>query len=471
MRRMNEVLTGPRDESGMSLVEVIVAMFVFAIVSSGVIYGMLSVITLSRDSRAREIATNLAAQEIDTALDAPDLFDLLDKDRTESLANGTFYVQRRTQWVTDPTKDIVCGAGGGSLRYKRVNVTVSWENMRGSTKPVRADTIVHPAAKINDPTKGTILVSVLGPGGAGVGGVAVGAVPSTPKNGAVPLTDTPASTDAQGCSYVLKAVPGNYDVTVSRSGYVDAAQSATSTKTVTVTAGSATAVSFQYAAEGTFNLTYAGDYVGPAETVRVPAVPTTTFVSTYGAYVTDPASSSGRTRTMKLHPFAGGYEIFAGSCKAADPLSWPAGTDATGKAIVGQRPEGSAAVPGGNVNVNVPMGVVKLALGPQAGGTKRYLRAVSAVSPVPASGDPGCASTVEYSFGSAGGFEIPSNGNVTVALPYGSWRLFHGTTAGSSTWTTAVPAAAMSGPTNPVPGRTLIDSSGIVTFDPRVVAP
>ncbi|MCC2317424.1 prepilin-type N-terminal cleavage/methylation domain-containing protein [Cellulomonas chengniuliangii] len=467
MGLVRERLTRPDSDSGMSLVEVIVAMFIFAIISSGIIYTMSSVLVLTRDSRARQVAANLAAEEIDLVRDSADLFALLDADRVETLNGDKFTVHRATQWVTDPAQEIVCGAGGGALRYKRVNVTVTWENMRTGTDPVRSDTVVQPDEKINDPAKGTILVSVLGATGTGSSGVTVTATPGSPANGATALTTAPANTDAQGCTYILKVNPGNYDVKVSRSGYVDSDQQPSSVQTVGVAAGESAAVSFQYDKQGTFDVAYAAGYTpAPGETLRVPAVPTTSFVSTYGVFTATPASSAGRTRSMQLHPFASGYDVFAGTCAAADPAAWPEGTDDLGQPITGERIAGVSATPGGNVAVDVPMGVVKLAVGSQGAGT-RYLRAVSANAP--ATGDPGCDSTVEYSFGSASGYGVPANGNLTVALPYGSWKLFFGTGGTPSNWNTAVGA----GQITPVgmPARTTVDASGVVTFDPRVVAP
>jgi len=467
VRLVRERLARPDDERGMSLVEVIVAMFIFAIISSGIIYAMSSVLVLTRDSRARQVAANLAAEEIDLVRDSADLFALLDADRVETLNGDKFTVHRATQWVTDPAQEIVCGAGGSSaLRYKRVNVTVTWENMRTGTDPVRSDTLVQPNDKINDPAKGTLLVSVLGATGTGSSGVTVTATPGSPANGATPLTTAPANTDAQGCTYILKVNPGNYDVKVSRPGYVDSAQKTTSVQSIGVAAGESAAVSFQYDKQGTFDVTYAAGYTpAPAETLRVPAVPTTSFVSTYGVFTATPASSAGRTRSIQLHPFASGYDVFAGTCAAADPAAWPEGTDDLGQVITAERIAGVSATPGGNVAVEVPMGVVKLELGPQ--GATRYLRAVSAHAP--ATGDPGCDSSVEYSFGAASGYSIPANGSLTVALPYGSWRLFSGTGGTPSNWNTVVAAGQIT-PVG-VPARTTVDASGVVTFDPRVVAP
>ncbi len=103
--------------------------------------------------------------------------------------------------------------------------------MRDDDATVRTYTVIDPKNRINDPTKGTILVSVLGGSGAGSAGVTVTATPASPANGATALAKAPLPTDAQGCTYILKVTPGNYNVTVSRAGYVDVAQNATSTIT------------------------------------------------------------------------------------------------------------------------------------------------------------------------------------------------------------------------------------------------
>ncbi len=50
-------------------------MMIFALLSTGLLYTMLSVLSVGRDSRARQVAANLAAEEIDLARDASSLFD------------------------------------------------------------------------------------------------------------------------------------------------------------------------------------------------------------------------------------------------------------------------------------------------------------------------------------------------------------------------------------------------------------
>ena len=319
MNRMREALRRADRESGMSLIEVIAAMLIFAIISVGVVYGMLGVISQTRDTRSRAVAANLASQEIDLVRDAADLFALVDKVTSYNLNGDTFTVARTTQWVSDPGLDFVCGAGGGTLKYKRVNVRVTWHQMGAGVSPVQSDTVVNPAQKINDPTKGTILVSTLGANGTGSGGITVSAVPATPPDGATALTTTPALTDSQGCTYILKVTPGNYNVTVTKSGYIDQDQTATTaTRTVGVAAGSSASVSFAFDKAATFNATYGSGYAPVAgEVVRVPADITTSFGSTHspsGAFLRTPAVSSGLTKPFALFPFDSGYEEQYGAC-------------------------------------------------------------------------------------------------------------------------------------------------------------
>lgn len=458
------------EESGMSLIEVIVALFIFAIISTGVIYGMISVMAMTHDSRARQVATNLAASEIDLSRDKQDLFGLLTFDRTFDVNGNEFTVHRVTQWVSDPGLSMNCGTGGGALRYKRVDVTVTWPNMRAGTEPVRSNTVINPRAAINDPTKGTILVSVLGAAGTGQLGVAVTAVPGSPPNGATPLVAAPVPTDAQGCTYVLKVTPGNYNVKVTKANFIDNEQVLTTmTRTVGVGAGAAASVGFEFDEKVTVNLTYGAEYTPASnETVLIPAAFPTSFGSTHaadGTFNITPAAAATRTRTVALYPFSSGYEVFAGDCLAADPAAWPIAKEGV-QNFSGVRAPGIATLPGSVVSAAVPVGVVKLALGTGASGAS--IRAIPVVGA--ASGDPGCpggGSSVPYSFGSGSGYTVPASGNVTLLLPYGSWSLYWGSASNPAT---AVLDAQMSFPAVPVPARST-KLAGVVSFDPRVVVP
>lgn len=444
-----------RSEDGLSLIEVLVAMMIFAFISTGVIYTMISVASVGRDSRARQVATNLASGEIDLARDTKDIFAVVDADRAPQVFNGdSFHVHVDAQWVSDPNLDFTCGGAGagagGALRYKRVNVTVTWDNMRSSTEPVRADTVIGPDEQINDPAKGTILVSVLNGAGTGNPNVAVSVSPT------VPSVINP--TDSQGCTYIMRVAPGTYTVSVSKTGYVDSNHNATASQSVSVTAGKTASVNFQYDSAATYRAVMSPAWVPPAGvTLRFPTNLKTTFWNTYGRYPRTPTSGAGSmTPQFKLHPYSTGYQAYAGECDAADPGLWP-DVNAAGQDWAGVRADAAAATPGGTVDVGVPVGVVTIA----GGGTGTYLKAVS--QNVGIAGLAECPSTVVYEYGS-----VLGAGPTTIALPYGKWFLYRGGTAaftpgtpiGSGSLTLVQPAA---------PTMANVAASGLVTLDPRQV--
>jgi Tfp pilus assembly protein PilV len=442
-----------RSDAGITLAEVLVAMLIFALISTGFIATSISVISVTRDSRAREVAANLAAEEIDLARDAEDLFDLVDATRSVSLNGDTFSVRRTTSWVTNPDQDFSCGgaggigaAAGGTLRYKRVNVEVTWDNMREGARAVRSDTVINPAAKINDPTLGTIIVSVLNGAGTGSEGIPVSTSPSA---GSVIKP-----TDEQGCTYVLKVSPKSYAVSISKTGYVDAKQQSTSSQTVSVVAGQSTTVGFQYDRAAAYTARLAS--TAPAgTTVRVPTNLKTTFANTYGLFNRTADSGSGTTQRFDLHPFSQGYQAYAGTCDSADPMLWPDQAVAGGT-LHGERLPAVAAPPGGATTIDVPMGLVAITGG--SGGS--YLKAVSQ-NPTAAE-LPRCATAETLTFGN-----VLGGGTTVIALPYGTWKLYRGTTAG--TQNTAAAAGSLSFPAPAVPERSSVAADGTVTLDPRVV--
>ncbi|MFS0704169.1 prepilin-type N-terminal cleavage/methylation domain-containing protein [Cellulomonas sp. 179-A 9B4 NHS] len=451
-----------RDDAGLTLAEILVAMLIFAMVSTGLAYSMIGTLNLTRESRVRVVAANLAAEEIDLARDTDDLFDLLNETRSVTINNDVFRVERRTQWVSDPAADFSCGssAGGGTLRYKRVNVTVTWGGMRAGAQPVRSDTVLNPDDHINDPTKGTILVSVLRADGTGNPNVTITATPST---GSVV-----SPTDAQGCTYILRVDPGTYTIKAQRTGHVSDAQLSAPAQTVSVTPGTTASVGFQMDQAATFNSVLAPG--APAGT-RVPssgAMPVS-VVSTYGNATPTPVAGGGTlTPRFSLHPFTSGYQPFAGSCLGSDPRNWPDVVEGatTFRAAL---PDAVAAEPGGTVTMNVPMGLVQVT----GGGSGTYLRAESMTPIETEPPTPGCETTVSYAFGNV----LPSSGgsSVVIALPYGTWRLLQGSSTSQSNvvqHNRITPVVLAPGT---VPQRltvTNVSGTGVVTVDPRMaVAP
>nr|WP_281381857.1 prepilin-type N-terminal cleavage/methylation domain-containing protein [Conyzicola lurida] len=463
-------------EDGMTLIEVIVAMFIFSVISIGFIYGMIMVLSVSRDARATQVASNLASQEIDLARAAEDLFAYgvgQSAVRPDQTINGdTFHTKITAAWVSDPGLALQCGntasGAGAPLRYKRVDVMVTWDGMRSLSSAVHSYTIINPKERINDPALGTILVSVTTDLGIGVSGVTVTATPATPANGAVALTTTPSATDAQGCSYVLKVVPGNYIVSVSKTNYLSSGgtsedqKSTPSVNPVVVTAGKSTSQNFIYDSQFNFGLTYASN--SNAAGIRIPTNMDTSFLHVRGLSVST-ATSNALTRTVSRFPFASGtYNIMAGTyvaptagdgataaaagCVAVNPTAWPQVVEGA----VTYGPPASTVpgtTPGGSANVGVPMGVFTL-----VGAKNKYVKAVSQ------NASPACANTMTYVFGLLP--NTSAGDAASIALPFGSWKLYTGSTAG--TQTDAVAGNKMV----PLTRGTSNAATNVILLDPRV---
>ncbi|CAO1653524.1 prepilin-type N-terminal cleavage/methylation domain-containing protein [Salinibacterium sp. NYA9b] len=448
-------------DAGMSLLEVVVAMMIFAIVSLGVLQALSTVLAITRDNRARVVAANLAAQEVDLARDAGDVFTLSNDTYTKTLNGDVFTVTRSTAWVPSSNVDATCGSGGGTLQYKRVNVEVSWPNMRAGTEAVQFDTLLAPNDRINDPDLGTILVSVIGGSGEGSSGVSVSASPASPSEGAQSLTTSPAPTDDEGCTFILKVAPGNYDVSVSRSGYIsDDGQSSSPSQLTQVVAGTASSVSFNYDEEATFDVDYIAA-TAPAD-VEISRDMDTSFVSTYGVH-SESSSSSSLSRSVDLFPWRSGYVGLAGTyiakpedpdstadyCASPNPALWPEEVVA-GVTYRSPAPAPVAANPGDSVDMVVPMGLVDVR---SIAGSR--IRATS-TAPVVGSSDPGCTESVRLNF------DRLNSSTQYVALPYGTWEIERRV---SGSWVSLGLGDILS----PIVGATDTVAS-VVTVDPRVAS-
>lgn len=435
------------DDAGMGLPEVMIAMVLFALISLGMLYTMTAVKTSTRDTRARQVAANLAASEIDAAREIEDLFGLLDDVKRVDVGSDSYTVTRTTAWVSDPEESFTCGNSGtgGQLRYKSVHVDVTWDNMRNSAAPVSSHTVLNPNERINDPSKGTILVSVIDDSGFGSAGVSVTA---RRVGGGGTVTGT---TDSQGCAYLLKVDPGTYQVSVSKSGFVDINQDANPVIEVGVTAGGSGSAGFQYAEAATYRPRYFAEDI-PSALVSVNSE--TTFRSTYSTSTLPGTSNPGN---FSLHPLNSGYEVFYGNCPAADPSAWTETEDpATGEVLVGVPVIAEAVDPGAVTEVDVPVGAVEVNIP-----NNRHLKAVSVGT---GRADPGwqagpdevpyCASGTELRFGNSGGTTR------TIYLPFGSWELRSGNSARAS-------GSVISG-SNITPLTAGNMSGNQVTLDPRV---
>jgi prepilin-type N-terminal cleavage/methylation domain-containing protein len=467
MIRLREALRSSRSDEGFSLVEVIVAMVVFGIVSTGVLTSANIVVRMTADNRSRQIATNLAEQQLDEDRGTLDPFNIhnipaspTDAPLTRTVSGRVYTTTQVTSLVSVDGSDITCGSSK-TVSYRRITVKVDWTGRLPTTDPVQSDTVLAPNGRINDSSTGSIAVLVSGVTGTGESGVSVSVTPVSST--ATALLSQPAATDIDGCTYAFGVTPGTYRVSISKTSSVDQLQNATPTTNqanepadLVVTAGATSPLTFSYDQTATYPLTYA-----PGANAALPDAMATTFLSTGPPYSSDAGSAPLPKAT--LYPYPSGYGVIAGRqadpntkslCAAEDPAAWGSATgvkSAVRGAAPGVQPGSTAS------SVAVPMGIFTVTA-PLLGNT--YVTAVGQSSTV--NGQPGCQSTETFRFSS---YVLPGQ-TKTFALPYGTYQLNAGGTLGLTNSPIGSPAvkiasSAYNGPLSS------ITSGGLLTLDPR----
>ena len=235
-------------EDGFSMVELVIGIFIFGIVITGVLVSMTSSLNLTRQNRNRSIAANLASQEMDTVRSTEFVELPLGEVLTTQTIDGVPYiVKRETAWVTAGATSGACQTTSGTdPAYLSVDVSVTWNNMAGVKAPT-ANTVVTPPVGTYGANTGNVAVSIKNAAGLPVENMAVSLVQSGHTQ----------STTSDGCAFFGFENVGTYTVSVSGSGYVSDQGVATPTQSATVQAGGTTSIQFQYDRAATLNLTLA----------------------------------------------------------------------------------------------------------------------------------------------------------------------------------------------------------------------
>ena len=161
------MLRRPVRQDGYSLIELLVAVTVFALVFAAVSIGIGRALEVNRGNRNRSAAAYLAARQLEEA--RAKTFATVALGRTtcvDSAPTSTcnvpspYTVVQDVAWAspgsTTTSCDVPSGAGAG-LAYKRVTVTVTWPDM-GGVALVTSQTLLAPPSGTFDPTDGHILV-------------------------------------------------------------------------------------------------------------------------------------------------------------------------------------------------------------------------------------------------------------------------------------------------------------------------
>lgn len=198
-------------DSGLSLIEVIVAMTVFSLIAGATSIALLQVYGGVRDNERRVQAANIAQSQIEAAR-AQSAVDLPEGENrtTRTVGGKTYQVHTKTGYVAAPPSGQSCHDQAGTLAYKAVQVTVTWENM-GSVAPVTADTAIalKPGEVTNSLKRGGFVLLVQDTQGQGI-------PQATVKASAQGTVVRVTLTDSSGCALVtdLPATPTGTEYTV-----------------------------------------------------------------------------------------------------------------------------------------------------------------------------------------------------------------------------------------------------------------
>lgn len=418
MRALRRSACGGTRDAGMTLVELLFAMVIIAIVAAGSFAGLAAAMRTTNGDRNHVAAANLAARELEisrnefqssaTALTTFAAGTLVTNPHPLPgqtvgnplvVDNVAYTVVRTVEWLPAGAGKSPCDGGSlATFPSLAVQVDISWPQMYGSPHVIN-NTLLTPSKTIlNGGTLAFAAVKV-------VNYLAVAS-----EGQVVTLTGPggtfPAVTADDGCAVFSTTVPGAYTASLNTSGYVDGYLVANPNKPVTMTVG-------QLYRPAPFNYDKAVTLKVTATTQGGYNLPTTLpYVTLANVGLTTPSAtvqypSTGTTTSVGgLWPFASpGYSVWSGSCNQNDPA-----------ASGGSRPSGVTTTPGGTSNVTVTLAPVSVTA------TRLALPVVGAVvtaKPVLATG---CLGTEASATGLTLGV-TDSSGNLKTSLPAGAWTV------------------------------------------------
>jgi type II secretory pathway pseudopilin PulG len=417
------VLRRPVRQDGYSIVELLVAVTVFALVFAAVSIGIGRALEVNRGNRNRSAAAYLAARQLEEA--RAKAFTTVALGRTTCVYSAPtstcnvpspYTVVQDVAWAspgsTSTSCDVPTGTGT-SLAYKRVTVTVTWPDM-GGVAPVKSQTLLTPPSGTFDPDDGHILVQAFDRDALPLAGQTVS------LTGPETVSQT---TTSDGCAFFGYLSPGTYTATMSSTGYVDRQGSQPATQNVAVTASQISRLQFDYdrAATLSVGLVVPTGAVIPTGTYGIAMTVANSNLTVGTKSFQQAATGSGTTRTITpLFPYASGYQVWAGDCADADPAAHTGGSRG---AFLASNPaattSGSAALDAVDVTVRRT----------SVTGTLLSGATISAIHGAGTGCTAGETLTTTTTTNAAG--------QLRLALPYGSWtiRAVSGTRSGTATVT------------------------------------
>jgi type II secretory pathway pseudopilin PulG len=410
------VLRRPARQGGYSVVELLVAVTVFALVFAAVSLGIGRALEISRSNRNRSTAAYLAAKQLEEvrskAFDAVTLGSLTCSSGSTAPCPtdipSPYTVRQDVSWTSPGSTTTSCNVpsgGGAALAYKRVTVTVTWSDM-GGVAPISSQTLLTPPSGTYDPNDGHVLVQVFDRNAAPLAGQTV--TLTGPESASQPTT-------GEGCVFFAYLTPGTYTTSLNTSGYVGRQGEQPLTQAVTVTATQISTVRLDYDRAATLQITVPAPSGTPAAVIPSPIALTVANSNLTVGTRSFPESStgSGTPRTVTpLFPYASGYQVWAGDCADADPDGTPDLYPSTSRGAPLASNPGAATA--GTVNLGAVLARVR-----QISLTGALVRNTNVTVSGIHAGMAGCTAGETLTATA----RTDANGRLRLALPYGTWTV------------------------------------------------
>ncbi|HVC84312.1 MAG TPA: carboxypeptidase-like regulatory domain-containing protein [Solirubrobacteraceae bacterium] len=307
-----------RAQRGDTLIEVLVAALLVALIAAASLTGFGAVGGAVGNQRNEEQAATLAQQDQARlrGLNITQLSGSLGNQTAPPVTiDGTAYtVTSKSQFVSGAGGAASCTTSGtASADEVATTSTVTWSPSNDGRPPVILHGIITPAQG------GSLIISATDQNGDGLAGV------TATVTG--PSTVAPLTTDSSGCAVFAGLTGGTYTVSYSDPGYVDKNGNPPASWTGPVTSTQTTAATpLQLAQDGAISATFTTTFNGSTQ----PATSDTFVASNGNAGITPrifgtastprtTAYSSTIVSPTTVFPFSSAYSAYAGTC---GPNSW-----------------------------------------------------------------------------------------------------------------------------------------------------
>ena len=297
-------------QDGFTIIEVLVTAIVVAVVM-GATFGAIQAAGRAGADQRHRAESYAIAQKDQARMRSMRISTVKNLNETTTATfNGTTYtIKSQGAFVNDVTGTASCEEGTNTSDYIIATTTVTWPSI-GTSPPTVIKSIIAPPAGSLAEDRGALAVVVRNAAGAGIPGFQVSGSGAGSFSG---------STGSTGCILFTDLPEGNYTLTPSSSGRVDADGNPPAPLATSVVGQSTNTVVLRYDTPGSIRVDFTTRIGGVIQTTQQDTITVfNTGMTQEKSFGTVGSKQSNLTATS-LFPFTSPYAVYAGSCDANNP--------------------------------------------------------------------------------------------------------------------------------------------------------